>query len=399
LITKADAMREHSNPADSSSTAMQAQLPPAANDSIPAPESHAFTFTGSGREYFRIWIVNLLFTVATLGIYSAWAKVRRLQYFDRNTQLAGAAFDFRGDPKAILKGRVLAVLLLASYHYAFGFSLAIGLTIVAILLLALPLFLRSALRFRLHNTQYRGLHFDFSGSAGGAYRAYLPPLLTFLLPGALVALDPSGNMAAPAFLLYFGWPLMHGAMKRYQQRHLQFGAAGSGYHVPARRFFKPYLVALLLVIGGAAALTGLLGVLMYFLGPDSRDHAGLSVTLITILSAVLASYIFYLLAGPYLQVRIANLVWSNTTFPGVAIGCTMSASGLVRLQTRNAVLTILTLGLYRPFAVVSVYRYRLANLALSSAASFEQVVAGAARRHGGAAGDGMADFLGVDLSW
>ena len=171
-------------------------LPPAANDSVPVPETLALTFTGSGKEYFRIWIVNLFLTVATLGIYSAWAKVRRLQYFDRNTQLAGAAFDFRGDPKAILKGRLLAVCLLPAYHYAFGFSLAIGLTMVGVLLLALPFFLRSALRFRLHNTQYRGLHFDFSGSVGGAYRAYLPPLLTFLLPGALVAIDPSGKLAA-----------------------------------------------------------------------------------------------------------------------------------------------------------------------------------------------------------
>jgi uncharacterized membrane protein YjgN (DUF898 family) len=29
------------------------------------------------QRYFRIWIVNLLLTIATLGIYSAWAKVRR----------------------------------------------------------------------------------------------------------------------------------------------------------------------------------------------------------------------------------------------------------------------------------------------------------------------------------
>ena len=390
-------MQTHSDIVGSPSPA--APLPPAANDSVPIPEALALTFTGSGKEYFRIWIVNLLLSVATLGIYSAWAKVRRLQYFDRNTQLAGAAFDFRGAPQAILKGRVLALFLLAAYHYAFGFSLAIGLAIVAMLLLALPFFLRSALRFRLHNTQYRGLHFDFSGSVGGAYRAYLPPLLTFLLPGALVALDPSGKLAAPAFLLYFGWPLMHGAMKRYQHRHLQFGAVGSDYKVPARRFFKPYFIAFLVVIGGGVALSVVLGVLMYLLGPDSRDHVGLSVTLTAILSAVLAGYTIYLLAGPYLQVRIANLVWSNTTFPGVEIRSTMSASSFVRLQTRNAVLTVLTLGLYRPFAVVSVYRYRLANLTLHSAESFEQIAAGAARRRTGAAGDGMADFLGVDLSW
>ena len=114
---------------------------------------------------------------------------------------------------------------------------------------------------------------------------------------------------------------------------------------------------------------------------------------------MLSAYILYLLAGPYLQVRIANLVWSNTAFPGVEIRSTMKAWGFVRLQTVNAILTIITLGPYRPFAVVRVYQYRLAHLSLHSAQSFEQIVAATARRRSSAAGDGIADFLGVDLSW
>lgn len=386
-------MQTHSDIVDSPSPA--APLPPAANDSVPIPEALALTFTGSGKEYFRIWIVNLFLSVATLGIYSAWAKVRRLQYFDRNTQLAGAAFDFRGDPKAILKGRVLALCLAAGYHYAFGFSVAFGLTMAALLLLALPFFLRSALRFRLHNTQYRGLHCDFSGSTGGAYLAYLPPLLTFLLPGALVAIDPSGKLAAPAFLLYLGWPLMYGAMKSYQQRHLQFGAVGSAYRVPARRFFKPYLVALGASIGCGIVLGIVVGIAIAIYTRASGGSLGFGA----ILGGMLGVYALFLLAIPYLQARIANLVWSNTAFPGVEIRCTMGAWSFIKLQTVNTLLTILTLGLYRPFAVVRVYQYRLAHVSLHSAGSFEQVVAGAARQRSGAAGDGMADFLGVDISW
>lgn len=386
-------MQEHSAIVDSPSPAPH--LPAAANDNAPIPEALALTFTGSGKEYFRIWIVNLFLTVATLGIYSAWAKVRRLQYFDRNTQLAGAAFDFRGDPKAILKGRLLALCLAASYQYAFGFSLAVGLSIAGLLLLALPLFLRSALRFRLHNTQYRGLRCDFSGSAGGAYLAYLPPLLTFLLPGALLAIEPSGKLAAPAFLLYLGWPLMHGAMKRYQQRHLQFGAVGSTYQVPARRFFKPYLAALGAVIGYAIVFGVLVAVVMPLYSRATGSRAGVGA----FLAGAMGFYALFLLTIPYLQARIVNLVWSNTAFPGVEIRSTMGAWAFTKLQTANTVLTVLTLGLYRPFAVVRVYQFRLAHLSLHSAGSFEQIVAGAARRRSGAAGDGMADFLGVDISW
>src|SRR5687767_6793177 len=77
-----------------------------------------FTFSGTGGEYFRIWIVNILLTVLTLGIFSAWAKVRTMQYFYRNTRLAGASFDYHGNPIAILKGRLLAAILFGSYTAA-----------------------------------------------------------------------------------------------------------------------------------------------------------------------------------------------------------------------------------------------------------------------------------------
>ena len=386
-------MQEHSEPVVADVPA--APMPAAANDSMPAPEALSLVFTGSGKEYFRIWIVNLFLTVATLGIYSAWAKVRRLQYFDRNTRLGGAAFDFRGDPKAILKGRVLALCLAAGYHYAFGFSVTIGAAMAVLLMLALPFFLRSALRFRLHNTRYRGLHFDFSGSIGGAYLAYLPPLLTFLLPGALVAVDPSGAMTALAFLLYLGWPLMFGAMKRYQQGKLQFGGVGSIYRVAPWRFFKPYLIAIGIALSGSVGLALFVGIVVAIFG----KLAGAESAMPSIIAAMVAGYAIVLLIIPYIQARIANLVWSNTSFPGVEIRCTMSAWDFIKLQTANTLLTIVTLGLYRPFAVVRVYQYRLAQVSLHSTESFEQIVAGAARRPGGAAGDGMADFLGVDISW
>src|SRR3984885_11638604 len=79
-----------------------------------APER--IQFTGKGSEYFGIWIVNLLLTILTLGIYSAWAKVRRLKYFYRHTELAASTFDFHGSPIRILIGRVLALAMLIGYN-------------------------------------------------------------------------------------------------------------------------------------------------------------------------------------------------------------------------------------------------------------------------------------------
>ncbi|HTD03429.1 YjgN family protein [Undibacterium sp.] len=371
-----------------------------------AREKHAFIFTGSGAEYFRIWIVNLCLTIATLGIYSAWAKVRRLQYFDRNTQLGGAVFNFHGEPKAILKGRILAVVLLAVYHYAFGFSKAFGVLVVSFLLLALPWMMRGALRFRLRNTSYRALRFNFGGSLGGAYATYLPILLLFLLPGVVLALFPSQvKWLGLVGLLYVAWPIMHAFIKRYQHRNLQFGAASATYTVSGFRFVKPYFITMLLGVLAAACI----GVVAAIAIPAVNAYARRSADEVTgadpwimvggMVGMALFCYIFYLATTPYLQVRIYNLVWSNTRFPEVEIQSELRAWPYLRLQAANLLLTLLTLGLYRPFAVVRVYKYRLAHMSVTTDGNFERLLSGEQQRAVGAGGDGAADFLGFDLSW
>ena len=127
-------------------------------------EAQPFEFTGRGGEYFRIWIVNLALTILTLGIYSAWAKVRRLQYFYRNTALAGSSFDYHGNPLAILKGRLIAVGLLVIYNFAGAFNMALGLAVLAALLAVAPWLIQRSISFKLVNSSYRGLRFHFAGA-------------------------------------------------------------------------------------------------------------------------------------------------------------------------------------------------------------------------------------------
>ena len=79
-------------------------------------------FTGSGSEYFRIWIVNLLLTLVTLGLYYPWAKVRRLRYFYGNTLVDGVPLAFHGDPRKMFRGWLLVGVLFALYSMAGNFS-------------------------------------------------------------------------------------------------------------------------------------------------------------------------------------------------------------------------------------------------------------------------------------
>ncbi len=361
---------------------------------IPQPRPLTLAFTGDGREYFCIWVVNLLLSLATFGIYSAWAKVRRLQYFDRNTVLAGASFDFHGNPRAVLVGRLLSVVMLVAYHYAFGFSSSFGMVVIAALLLAFPWLMRGALRFRLGNTSYRGLRLGFDGSVGQAYLAWLPPAFTFLMPGVLLALYPEKPyLAALPVPLYLLWPLMHARIRRFQHAHLLFGDQHAQYAVKSRRFYRFYLVA------GGLALVAVLaaGVAAGVAGAMAGNKPGVAL-FIGLGVGVVSVYVAYLLVGPYMVVRVSNLAWSNTSFPGLRIRSTLPARAFMKLQTKNVLLTLLTLGLYRPFAVVNVYRFRLAHLHIEVDGDIEATAAHVATR-AGAAGDSVADGFGIDLSW
>ena len=81
-----------------------------------APHAATVEFTGNAGEYFKIWIVNIALTVITLGIYSPWAKIRKLRYFYGNTSIEDGHFDYHAKPMAILIGRIIAVSILFAYY-------------------------------------------------------------------------------------------------------------------------------------------------------------------------------------------------------------------------------------------------------------------------------------------
>src|SRR5450631_4383272 len=189
-----------------------------------APEQ--LHFSGSGAEYFGIWIVNLLLTIVTLGIYSAWAKVRKLQYFYRHTELAGSSFDFHGSPIKILIGRVIALVMLIGYNYSVRQHSPMTLVVVIVLAIVMPWLLRNSFRFRLYNTSWRGTRFHFRGSVGGSYRV-------FLLNGFLALIT-----------LYIMAPFMHQRLKAYQHDNSWFGRTRFSFHASAGQFYAIYLLLL-----------------------------------------------------------------------------------------------------------------------------------------------------------
>jgi len=203
------------------------------------------SFSGSGGEYFRIWIVNLLLSTITLGIYSAWAKVRRLRYFYDNTTLAGTSFEYHGNPVAIFKGRIIAALLLASYQLSFKISPKFGLFMLALVAAVLPWLIWRSLQFKLHNSSYRGIRFGFRGSVAGAYKVYLLlPLLSLLT-------------------LYLLAPFTHQRIKRFQHNESRFGTSHFSFDGSVGAFYKTYLSGAFIFIVGLVIVFGALSIFLF----------------------------------------------------------------------------------------------------------------------------------------
>lgn len=333
----------------------QMQPPPLPSTVVPQPPQR-FEFTGDGGEYFRIWIVNVLLTLLTLGIYSAWAKVRRLQYFYRHTRVAGSSFDYHGQPLAILKGRLLALALFLMYTLSIEFASPLALPVIIGLAVLLPWLLRNAFRFRLHNSSWRGLRFSFRGKLGESY-------LVFLLLGAL------------GIFTGFLWPLFHSRMKRYQHGNSWFGRVQGSFHATDGQFFGVYVRASLLsllAIVGAIGLGVALGAAGGGLGESDTKSAYAAAMVIVIFGFIFG---LMLVISPYLTARLQDLVWNNTRLGDHQFRSELPAARLIWVMGSNFVAVVLTLGLFMPWAAVRLARARIEALSLLPAGNLDEFVA------------------------
>ncbi len=345
-----------------------------------APEQ--VRFTGTGSEYFGIWIVNLLLTILTLGIYSAWAKVRRLQYFYRHTELAGSSFDFHGTPIRILVGRVLALGLFILYNYSVRLQSMMTLVIIGALAVIMPWLLRNSFRFRLYNSSWRGTRFHFRGSLGGAYRV-------FLLNGLLTLVT--------AYILA---PFMHQRLKAYQHGNSWFGQTQFSFHARSGQFYRIYwgLFGVIVVLVVAAVFAGIGGAIGAI--ADAHKHGGRadpSQALKFLFILYGAVIVLAVSIGPAFHALITNLIWNNTRLGEHRIECRISPWRMIWITASNLVLVVLTVGLFTPWAMVRMTKYQLESVRLLPASDLQEFVA-AEPEAIGAIGEEAAAVFDFDIA-
>ena len=369
-------------------------------------------FTGSGSEYFRIWIINLLLTLVTLGLYLPFAKARRLSYFYANTVIDGHALSFHGDPWRMFRGFVLLAVLMGTYAIAGRFSPIAGLFAFVALCALWPALWRASLQFRLANTGWRGLRMGFRGDLASAYKTMLPVYIPALVAvgSQFLLLDPSLHANDPAQteragMLGLLWlagslvvlallPWVLAMIKRYQHGGYSYAGQQTRLDVPTRRFYglggKTLLMCLLPVV--------LMGALMALMFTAMREAGGYSPKVAGIMVAMVLSYLLlFILIGPFFTARLQNMIWNGTQSAAVRFDSKLGFAALAWLTTKNWLLTALTLSLYRPFAAVNTARLRLEAVSVRIEGDVESWVARHVDGAQDATGEAAGDFFGIDM--
>ncbi|MCU4120571.1 YjgN family protein [Variovorax sp. N23] len=377
------------------------------------PERHPIGFTASGSEYFRIWIVNLLLIVVTLGLYLPWAKVRKLRYFHANTWVDGDALGFHGEPAKMLRGTLIAAAFLIVYSVGSHFSGWAALLAALAFIGLWPALFRASMRFRLANTSWRGLRFRFTGDTAGAYGALLPPLALVLLPfavaGLTVASGEGGKPGAPSaaaagliglcmLVFVVGLPFFLWKLRRYQHGHYAYGGLQTRLEADVGVVYGVFIKLIGLLIA-AVVLAGLVFGLFGAIGVIGRKGSGLGVALIILMAVIgLASVLLLnILPKSYLQVRLQNLLWSTTGNEVLRFDSRLKLGPYLGLQLKNYLLIFLTLGLYWPFAVIGTRRAQLEAVTLETRTPLDELSRTAVEEDPSAAGDMAADLFGLDI--
>jgi uncharacterized membrane protein YjgN (DUF898 family) len=393
---------------------------------IPATiAAYPLEFTGSGGEFFRVWIVNVLLSIVTFGFYTPFARRRTAQYFYSHTLVADSPLEFTAQPRKMFFGFLLLVGLYIAFKVAeeTGQETTTALMLLGIALLA-PYFWGSAMRFRLNATRWRGVRLQFAARWGEIYRASWPvfaialawTVVGFIGAGAPEKTMPNGDKVPDLSTL---WPVILGAFVlalavtflcavrlEFNYKSLLVARARIGGQ-PGRwkpvygDFLAIWLKTLgFLLLGTVVVATIIVGIVFVGVGGLKAGNKGAAGVLAAFAIGILSFFLMILASAParaYREAKVFQLVWNNVGLSHIArFKCDLGTGRYVWLRVRNIVLSILTLGFWRPFALVSEYRMKAEAVTLHVKGGLDQLAGQLAREEQGL-GDAIADAAGLDL--
>ena len=313
----------------------------------PPRTTRRLSLQATGGELFEIYIVNLFFTILTLGVYYFWGKTKVRRYLLSHIEFDGDRFEWHGNGKELLIGWLKAFFIfflpLFLISYGIGFLLRdnpVAGTILAyliypIILIVIPVATVGSRRYRLSRTSWRGIRFSFRGRA--------KPFLKIYVAGVLLTGLTIGLYA----------PFFWNNVRKYLVEHSYFGNVHFKYD------------------GQGADLLG------------------------RVIRAVLLSIVTFGIYWFWFVAERQRYYWAHTSVEGARFRSTMAGGPLFRVMISNLLLFVVTLGIATPWIILRTLRFAFDNLYLEGDLDTAAIVQEA--QAATATGEELAEFLDLEF--
>ncbi len=339
---------------------------PAVNDNVkPVIKSGRISqieFTASGIEYFKIWIVNALLSVLTLGIYSAWAKVKNRQYLYANTRFLSTQFRFNANPISILKGRLIAAFVIGIAYLAFMLNINVGYAVSIIIVATLPWVITFVYAFNARNTSLHDIYFNFKSPG------YFQALMVYLVWPILAVI--SVGILAPTYVF---------KRRQFEVEHYTYGANKFLFNARKAEFGRIFIILFSMIIGMVIVFFVLLLAVQTLVSELKGMVIIYSLCCLIILKAVYAT-------------EIQNLVWNSIAIKKnhfksrINVSVTLGFYVLLVLLVLPVTLGVLwawptsllilssLLCLSWPFILIQMHKYKFKHLAMDISGNIDELI-------------------------
>jgi uncharacterized membrane protein YjgN (DUF898 family) len=388
-------------------------------------------FTGSGSEYFKIWIVNILLTIVTVGLYYPWAKVRNKRYFYANSTLADRNFEYHATGKQLFVGFLIAVGIFIVFQVLSQVVPPLGLILLLLLFVAIPWIIWRSLIFNMKVSSFSNVFFSFRGKLSSAYINYfgLPLLLvvTFYgLPIGIAIIMPlmfMGNMGGgesstfemilPIIIIVvsiISFLVAFYLIALIKKRNTEYVLNGTRYgqgifetKLETKKFMFINLKVFGLTLLGALVFLGL--AVAFGLNPQELSdinpedlQGGLPEGLIGILVVAYVALLFFmLLIMAFLITRQRTYIFENTMLDKkIGFKSTLRARDYAWVMISNILLIIVTVGFAIPWTKVRMARLTLENTYVDTSVGFDEYLSQKEQEQS-SLGDQIGDAFDVDV--
>lgn len=320
--------------------------------------SRYFSYHGKGNDLFKVYIVNVLLTLLTVGLYYPWAKAKILRYHYAETEFKDTRFAFHGTGKEMFKGFIKVVLLLVALFGIFQFAtmkmqeaimsgestapyVALILGIELCFFLLIPLAIVGSAKYRASRSSWRGIHFRYTGTVKSMYMVFLKGIFFTIVTFGIYG-------------IWFVVDIVEEVVDNMALGNVKFRFEGNGKDLLFTNLFGQFLT---MITAG-----------IYFFRFKSDIHQ------------------YWVNNIYFFQGRTKGKLEAETT-----------GMGFFKVLVPNMFIIVFSLGLAIPWAIIRQLKYFAETTKVRGKVDFDNIEQGEVDQSD-ATGDGLFDMLDLDIS-